>query len=130
VLEQPAEVRVVARARARGAAPVRAQRRVGQQAVQERAVARVVDLARQVLEEPVELVEVPVGDRQERGGIGLLARRPGDVVHLELQLLPEALDAPAHAHEVAAVEAAREAVRVPERPAGDLPRAVRQLERR
>ncbi len=65
VLEQPAEVRVVAAARARRAPPLGAQRGVAQQPVEQLAVGRVVDLAREVLEEAVELLDVAVGDRQE-----------------------------------------------------------------
>ena len=66
VLEQPAEVGVVAVARA-GCAPERgAQLHVGQQRVEQRPVAGVVDLRGEVLEEAVELVHVAVGDRQER----------------------------------------------------------------
>ena len=70
VLQQPAEVGVVAGARARRAAPLGAQRVVAEQPLEQRAVARVVDLAREVLEEAVELVDVAVGDRQERRRIG------------------------------------------------------------
>ena len=74
VLEQAAEVGVVAAARARRAAPLGAQRGVAEQALQQRAVAGLVDLAREVLEEAVELVEVAVGDGQERGRVGAVAR--------------------------------------------------------
>ena len=66
VLEQPAEIRVVAAARARRAPPLRAQRGIAEQRLHQPAVRRVVDLAGQVLEEPLELVEVAVGDREER----------------------------------------------------------------
>ena len=65
VLEQAAEVGVVAGARARRAAQRRPQLRVAEQRVEQRAVAGVGDLAGEVLEEAVELVEVAVGDRQE-----------------------------------------------------------------
>ncbi len=86
-----------------------------------------MDLAREVLEEPVELVDVAVGDGQERGGIHLLSAR--DRTHLDLQLVAEALDATGDAHEVAALEAAGEDVRVPERAGLDRARPVAQLER-
>ena len=72
---------------------------------QERRVARVVDLRREVLEEAVELVEVPVGDGEEARGVRRAGGRPADRAQLDLQLVAEALDAPGHAHEVAAIEA-------------------------
>ena len=127
VLEQPAEVGVVAGARARRAAPLGAQRGVAEQALEQAAIGRVVDLAGEVLEEAVELVEVAVGDGQEGRRIRLLG--PCDRPHLELQLVAEALDAPGDAHEVAALEAPREHVRVAERARVDRARAVAQLER-
>ena len=112
VLEQPAEVGVVAAAGARRAAPLGAQGGVVEQALEQRAVARLVDLAREVLEEAVELVEVAVGDGQERGRVGVLGAL--DRADLDLELVAEALHAPLHAHEVAAVEAAAEQVGVAE----------------
>ena len=118
---------MVAGSRARGAAPLGAQRGIAQERLEQRAVARVVDLAREVLEEAVELVEVAVGDGEERGGVGV--RRPLDRPHLDLQRVAEALHAALHAHEVAAVEAAAEQVRVAEHARGERARAVAQLER-
>jgi hypothetical protein len=58
VLEQPAEVGVVAAAGAGRCAPRVAQRAVGEQRLKQRGVAGVVDLVGRVLEEPVQLVEV------------------------------------------------------------------------
>jgi hypothetical protein len=75
----------------------------------------------------VELIQVPVGDRQERGRVGRL--RLGDRADLELELVAEALDAARDAHEVALLEAAGEHVGVAERAAGDRSRAVAELER-
>ncbi len=129
VLEQAAEVRVVAGARARGAAPCRAQRAVGEQVVQQRAQARVMDLAREVLEEAVELVEVAVGDGQERRRIDLAVLYAPDRAQLDLQLVAEALDATRDAHEVAALEAAREHVGVAERARLHRAAAIAQLDR-
>ena len=63
VLEQPAEVGMVPVAGARRAAPLRTQLAVVEQDVDQRPQPGVVDLAREVLEEAVELVEVAVGDR-------------------------------------------------------------------
>ena len=90
VLEQPSEVGVVRPTRARRPAPLRAQLRIGQHRRQQPLVGGVVDLAREVLEKPVELVEVPVGGRQEVAGIDVF--RPGDVDHLQHQRVPEELD--------------------------------------
>jgi hypothetical protein len=56
VLEQATEVGVMAVARAGRPAPLLTQRRVVEQRGQQRAQAGVVDLAREVLEEAVELV--------------------------------------------------------------------------
>ena len=103
----------MAAARARRAAPLRAQRVVAQQPLQQAAVAGIVDLAREVLEEAVELVDVAVGDREERGRVGALGAR--DRAHLDLQLVAEALDAARDPHEVAALEAAGQHVGVAER---------------
>ena len=86
-----------------------------------------MDLAREVLEEAVELVDVAVGDGQELGGIRLLGAR--DLVHLDLQLVAEPFHAPAHAHELAAVEAPGEHVGVLERAPGQRTGAIAQLER-
>jgi hypothetical protein len=85
--------------------------------------------AGEVLEEPVQLVEVPVGDRQERRRVGLAGRRARHRAQVELQLLAEALDAPRDAHEVSPVEAGRRDVGVPEHARRDRARAVAQLQR-
>src|SRR4029079_1316671 len=84
-------------------------------------------LAREVLEEAVELVEVAVGDRQERRGVG--AVRTLDPPHSELELVAEALALALDADEVAAVEAAAEQIGVAEHARGQRARAVAQLER-
>jgi hypothetical protein len=80
-----------------------------------------------MLEEAVQLVEVAVGGRQERGRV----RRLGapDRLQLDLELVPEALDAPADRDEVAALELAREEVGVPEGARLDRTGAVAQLDR-
>ena len=127
VLEQAAQVGVVAGARARRAPPRRAQLGVPEQVLQQRPVAGLVDLPREVLEEAVELVDVAVGDRQERGRVGV--RRALDRADLDLQLVAEALHPPLDADEVAAVEAAAEQVGVAEHARRKGRRAVAQLER-
>ena len=70
VLEQAAEIGVVAAARAGRAAQLGAEALVAQEGVEQRAQVGVVDLAREVLEEAVELLEVAVGDGQELGRVG------------------------------------------------------------
>ena len=76
-----------------------------------------MDLAGQVLEEAVELVEVAVGvGRKRAGSASSLGAR--DVGHLDHQLVAEALDPPAHAHEVAALKAPGQGVGVAEGPGG------------
>ena len=91
--------------------------------------AGVVHLPRQMLEEAVELVEVAVGDRQERGRIGLALGRAADRAQLDLQLVAEALDAAGDAHEVAALEAPGEHVGVAKRPPLHRAGAIAQLDR-
>ena len=94
VLQQPAEVGVVADARAGRAPQLRPERVVGEEGVEQGAQVGVVHLAREVLEEAVELVQVAVGDRQEGGRVGA-PRRARIALQLDLQLVPEALDPPA-----------------------------------
>ncbi len=79
-----------------------------------------------MLEEAVELVEVAVGDGQERGGIGLVGL--GDLANLELELVAEALDPSDHLHEVAALEAAGQQIGVAEGAGLDRARVVAQLD--
>ena len=108
----------------------RAQPLVAQQRPEQRLQARVIDLAREVLEEAFELVEVAVGGGQEarRVGIGLLVARAGNRAQLDLELVAEALNPPAHAHELAALEAPGEHVGVAEGARDDRARAVAQLD--
>ncbi len=129
VLEQAAEVGVVAAARAGRPAPFGAQRVVGEQPREQRGVAGIVDLAGKVLEEAVELVEVAVGDGQELRRVGRRGVDARDRADLELQLVAEALDPAGDAHEVAAIEAPGEHVGVAERARRDRAGAVAQLER-
>ena len=86
-----------------------------------------MDLAREVLEEAVELLHVAVGDGQELGRVGGLGAL--DLLDVDLQLVAELLHAPAHAHELAALEAAGEDVGVLERAAGERAAAIAELER-
>ena len=125
VLEQAAQVGVVARPRAgRARGDRRGSLVTEEQAEQPRQVS-VVHLAREVLQEAVELLDVAVGDRQELGRVRLGRL---DRLHLDLKLVAEALDAPGHRHEVAALELARQEVRVAERAPRDGARPVAQLD--
>src|SRR5215210_6151840 len=112
VLDQPAQEGVVAEERVEQAPEV-----------------LVVHLPCQVLEEAVELLHVAVGHRQELGRIARLLARTPDRLQRHLKLVAKALDTPAHAHEVAALELPGEEVGVPERAAGDRARAVAQFDR-
>ena len=109
--------------------------RVGQQRVEQRPVAGVVDLRGQVLEEAVELVHVAVGDGQERLDrhvLGAFAAWPAArrmSADLDHEVVAEALDAADHGDEVAALEAAGQHVGVPEGAGLHAARAVAQLER-
>ena len=78
MLEQPAQVGVVAGPGAGGGGELDAEAAIGEQLVEQPPVARIGDLAGQVLEEPVELVEVAVGDRQELGRIDRPVGLAGD----------------------------------------------------
>ena len=105
VLEQAAEVGVMPGARARRAAPVGSQLFVGQQGVEQPPVVRIVDLAREMLEEAVELVAVAECDRQELLRVDRSGGRLGDRAHFDLQLVAEPLDPPGDMDQVAALEA-------------------------
>ena len=125
VLEQAARVRVM-RLRRRQLAKRLPQRRVGRERADDRGQPRMGDLARQELEEPVELVGIAPQPRGEAGGIvvgGL------DRADLELEPVVEALDAPEHAHGVALGEAAVEQLDVVPDPALDAAGRVDELER-
>ena len=83
VLEQPAEVGVVPRAGAGGASELGAEVVVLEEGAEQRPVVGVVDLAGEVLQEAVELVEVAVGDGQEVGRVGrALGAADGPQLHL------------------------------------------------
>ena len=75
--------------------PGAAELAVAQQGSQHSGELAVVNLPGQVLEEPVELIEVAVRAGQEGGGIDLavLGAYALDLVYLHHQLVPEPLDA-------------------------------------
>src|SRR5918992_1508855 len=123
VLEQAAEVGVMAGAGAGGAAELGAEARVAQERVEERAQVGVVDLARQMLEKPVELVEIAICDGQELGGGGGSGNGAAGRAELHLELVPEALDPTGHPDQIAALELTGQEVGVAERARLDRARA-------
>src|SRR5688500_17943101 len=128
VLQEAAEVGVMAGAGARGAAELGAEARVAQERVEERAQVRVVDLARQTLQKAVELVEIETRDGQELGGVGAGGSGAADRAMLHLELVPEALDPTGHPVQIAALELTGQEVGVAERARVERARAVAQLD--
>ena len=132
VLEQAAEVGVVAGAGAWGAAEVGGDRAARAGAARHRPQqGRVVDLARQVLEEALELLDRAIGGGQElrrveRPGLQALARRRArrPARRESARARPRTRD------RVAALEAQADAVGLAEHPGGQRAGAVAQLERR
>ena len=115
-------------AAARRPAQLRTQLAIAQQPLEQSAQPRIEDLAHEMLEEALQLVEVAIGDGQEVRRIGLAVGDAGDRRQLDLQLVAEALNAPAHPHKVAALEAPGEHVGIAKRPPGDRAGAIAQLE--
>src|SRR5450755_287762 len=128
VLEQAAEVGVMAGAGAGRPAPGGPERLIDEQRIEQCAVAAVEDLGDEMLEEAVELVEVAVGGGQEVGRIGLAVGGARDLRHLEHEIVAEALDAAGDADEVAALEAAGQGVGVLEGAGGHNRGAIAELE--
>ena len=116
VLEQAAEVGVVAGAGARGAAEVGGDRAAQQEALDRPQQGRIVDLAREVLEEALELLDRSVGGGQELRRVVRPGLQALDVVQLGDHLAAEALDSPAYADRVAALEPKPDAVGLAEHP--------------
>jgi hypothetical protein len=87
-----------------------------------------VDLAREVLEEAVQLLEIAVGDRQELRRVGVTRLGLPDGPDLELKLVAKALDAPCNPHQVATVELPCKEVRVPEHACRERSGPVPELE--
>src|SRR4051812_41084652 len=101
----------MAAARARRPAEVGAERRIVEEDAEQPAQILVVDLAREVLEEAVELLDVPVRAREEVRRVALRLGGAPDVGDVDLELVAKPLDPPAHTHQVAAIEPTREEVR-------------------
>ena len=108
----------------------RAQLLVAEQPREQRAEARLVDLAGEVLEEAVELVEVAVGGGEEPRRVGVRRVRAHDARTSACSSSRKRSTRPRRADEVAAVEAAREEVGVAEHASRERARPVAQLEAR
>src|SRR5437763_16741037 len=120
---------MVPAAGAGGTTPLRPELPVAEQSIQERPEASVVHLARKVLEESLELIEIPVRGRQEPRRIDLLGRHARDVDYLEHQLIAEALHLPADPDQIASFEAPCQHVGISERAGRNRPAGVPKLER-
>src|SRR5439155_25752922 len=110
------------------AAELGAERAVPEECVDEASQARVVDLAAEVLEEAVELVEIAEGDRQEVGGVDAGGVGARDRSELGRQLVTEALDPARHLNQIAALELPGEIVGVAESTRRNGAAAVAQLD--
>ena len=98
---------------------------ITKEAIEQRPVAPVVDLPGQVLEEAVQLIQVPVGGGQEPSRIdpGRLGY-PLDLEQFDDQILAEALDPPANPNHIPAFKLPAQSIRVLEGPRRHRPRAV------
>ena len=92
------------------------------------AQAGIVDLAAQVLEKALELVDRAIGGGQELGRVEGAGSSLRSAVDLGLQLAPEALDLAAHLDRVAALEASAELIGLAEDPRRDRAGPVAQLD--
>ena len=129
VLEQTAEIGVMAGAGA-GSAAERARHRLREQkAAHDRGQRRVVDLAGEMLEESLELLAVAIGGRQELGRIGLCRLEPAHVLELGDERSAEARNPPAHLDRIAAIESRADPVGVAKDAGGDGAGAIAELER-
>src|SRR5436190_9292021 len=129
VLEQPAEVGVMADARAGRASEVLRHRAAEQQALDRTAKRWVVDLPRQMFEETFELLRRPVGRRQELSRIERPRLETLDVVELGDHLAAKPLHAATYPHRAAPPEAKPDPVGLAEHARRKGAGAVPQLER-
>ena len=100
-----------------------------QEPLDDAAQAGVVDLAAQVLEEALQLLDRAIGGGKELGGVERPGLEPAHVVELRRQLAPEALELAAGEHRVATLEAQPDPVGLAEDASGKRAGAVAQLER-
>ena len=129
VLEQATEVGVMPAPGARGAAEVAGQRLGEEKPLDDTAQAGIVDLAAQVLEEALELLDRAVGGGKELGGVERPGLEPAHVVELRRQLAPEALELAAGEHRVATLEAQPDPIGLAEDASRKRAGAVAQLQR-
>jgi len=114
---------------ARCAPEILRHRAAEQQALDGVAKGWIVDLAREVLEESLELVDGPVGGGQELRGIEAARLEALDVLELGDHLPAKPLHPPAHAYRVTALEAKANTVGLTEDASRQRPRAVPELDR-
>ena len=88
-----------------------------------------MDLAAQVLEEALELLDRAIGGGKELGGVERPGFEPANVIELRRQLAPEALELAAGEHRVSAFEAQADPIGLAEDPSGKRAGAVAQLNR-
>src|SRR5215218_729482 len=104
--------------------------RPAQQQALDRATQRgIVYLAREVLQEALELLDRAVCSRQELGRVECPRLETLDVIEVGDHLAAEALDAAAHVHRVTSLEAKTDPVGLPKYPRRELAGAVSELER-
>ena len=115
--------------RAGRAAQLGTQLAIFQQALQQSFETGIEHLARKVLVEALQLLDVTMGDGQETCGILVCQLDPSDLLDRELQLLAKQLRTPAHPHELATLEAPGEEVGVAKDPAGEAAGLIAQLNR-
>ncbi len=128
VLEEAAEVGVMAAA-GTGRAPELRRHRLGvEDPLDDLAERLVVDLAGQVLEKPVQLVDRAVRGRQELGRVERARLDPPQRRHLGREVAAEALDLAADLDRVAALEAGAEQIDVAEDPGRNRAGPVAELE--
>ena len=105
VLDEPTQVGVVAAPGARRAAKIRCQRLGEDKPLDDPAQAGIVDLAGQVLEEALELLDRAIGGGQELGRVERPGFQPAHVIELRGQLSLVALELAANEDRVAPFEA-------------------------
>ena len=128
VLQQPAEVGVVAGTGAGSATELGGVRARQHQAGGHLAQPRLVDLAHQVLEEALELLDRAVGGGEEVGRVERARLEALDVVQLRHELVAEALDPAGDRDGIAGLEPQADPVHLAEDARGQRARPVAELE--
>ncbi len=128
VLEEAAKVGVVSALRARGATQLGCHRLRAGHPLNDRPQAGVVDLSGEMLEKALELVNRPIGHREELLGLPLVRLQPCDLVELRLKLAAKYFDPPANADRLAAIEARGNAIGIAKHSRRNGPGAISKLE--